>query len=267
LPSNANSHLRLIANRPGLWFSAFRKFSFPPGNRCPLSGARSVFSTQQGTTSIGLAFNSAGTLYAAARDSNNIVQYTPAGVESTFVSVSDPYGVAVNAAGDVFTGADFGGQIMEYTPGGTGSVFASGTNVFSLAFNSAGDLFEGDQDGAIYEYAPNGMRTQIATGLELVGGITFDPAGDLFAADWLGQIVEITPGGTSSIFATFSTSTLPTGLVYDDSSGDLYMSEVANGISQPGQQAVEEFSPSGVENPRPRCLNPPAYFCSAAGLR
>jgi len=26
------------------------------------------------------------------------------------------------------------------------------------------------------------------------------------------------------------------------------MSEVANGISQPGQQAVEEFSPSGVEN-------------------
>jgi sugar lactone lactonase YvrE len=219
-----------------------------PSTQYSLSGAQSVFSTQTGTTDIGLAFNSSGTLYAATRDSNAILQYLPSGVESTFASVSDPYGVAVDVAGNVFTGANFGEEIMEYSPSGAGSVFATGTDVFSLAFNGSGDLFEGTQSGSIYEFAPNGTSTLIDSGLELAAGMAFDEAGNLYVADWLGQIIKIAPNGTTSVFATFSTATLPTGLVYDDSTGNLYMSEVANGESLPGQQAIFEFSPSGVES-------------------
>jgi hypothetical protein len=195
-------------------------------------------------------------LFAAVRDSSEIIEYNAAGLESTFVSVANPVGIAVNAAGDVFTGVNFGQTIEEYTPAGVGSVFATPTDGdFSLAIDSNGDLFLGDQGGNIYEYAPNGTRTTIATGLgntasglTPVDGLAFDAAGDLFAADWGGEIYEFTPNGTKSTFATFSTSTLPTGLTYDYATGNLYMSEVANGFSECCQQTIQEFSSAGVQS-------------------
>ena len=210
------------------------------------AGAKGTFSTQQvGTTVLGAAFNSSGDLFTASRDSNAIVEYSPSGVASTFATPTSPYGLAINAAGDVFTAVN-ASTITEYTPGGAASVFATAANaVYSLDFNSAGDLFAGEV-GQIVEYAPNGTATTFATGVGLIFGIAWDASGNLYAASWNSAIYKFTPGGTESVFASFSTNYLPTGLVYDNSTGDFYMSEVEEGISQPGQQFVAQFTSSGA---------------------
>ena len=209
------------------------------------TGVRSVFSTQVGFSDIGAAFNSSGTLFAAARDSGAIDEYSPTGVESVFASVASPYGLAVNSAGDVFTGASFGLNIIEFTPSGTASVFATGQQVYSLAFDSHGDLFEGS-NGTIDEFAPNGTETTFATGTGAVFGLTFDGTGNLYAGSWNNEILKFTPGGTESVFASFSTNYLPTGLAYDYGSGNIFMSEVQSGESLAGQQSIFEFTPAGA---------------------
>jgi sugar lactone lactonase YvrE len=217
------------------------------------AGVRSVFSNSQGQSDIGLAVDSSGDVFAADRDSNEILKYSPGGTASVFATPTDPYGIAVDSSGNVYAGTQFGSTITKYTPAGVGTVFATGTGVFALTFDASGDLFDGEQNGNIYEYAPNGTRTLFGSvpangtgGSAFVGGLAFDPSGNLYVADWNSQIVKFAPNGTSTVFANFSTSTLPTGLVYDNSTGDLYMTEVANGVSQPGQQAVDVFSPSGA---------------------
>lgn len=214
------------------------------------AGTRSTFSNTPGTTAIGMAFNSSGTLYAAARDSNAVLKYTPAGVESTFFSVSSPYGLAVDSAGNVYTGANFGSSIIKITPGGSSSTFATGTGVDSLAFDASGNLFEADSSGKIYEYAPDGTRTVFASSVpNSTFGLTFDSSGDLYASNWNGQILEFTPGGTQSVFATYNaTFDLITGLTYDSATGNLYAIEVANGVSSCCNQQVWAFSPAGVQS-------------------
>ena len=89
------------------------------------SGLASVFLNAADFATIGIAFNSAGALYAAERETNAIYAYTPSGVQGSFASVSSPYGVAVDSSGDVYTGAVGGGEIMKCTPEGAGSVFAA----------------------------------------------------------------------------------------------------------------------------------------------
>jgi sugar lactone lactonase YvrE len=215
------------------------------------AGVRSTFSTNAGLTAIGMAFDSAGTLYAAARDSNAILKYTPAGVESTFASVTSPYGLAVDSSGNVYTGANSGSTINEYSPAGAVSTFSTnGDSVQSLVFDSQGNLFEGAGSGSIFEFAPNGTRTTFATGLNGTSfGMTFDGSGNLYVSEWSGDILKFAPNGTRSTFATFSTSTfLPTGLVYDYATTSLYMTEVFNGTSICCNQRIERFNAAGVES-------------------
>ena len=212
------------------------------------NGTPSVFSNQPGSTVIGMAFDSSGNLYGSARDNSAIFEWSPLGVRSTFASVPNPYGMALDAFGNVYVGANFGNQINKYSPGGSLlGVFATGTNVQSLAFDGHGNLFEGDGSGNIYEYAPNGTRTTFASGLSgTLFGLAFDNAGNLYASDWNNEINKFTPGGTRSIFGTYPTGELASGLAYDTSTGTLYMAEVANGVSNPGQQKVYAFDSNGT---------------------
>jgi sugar lactone lactonase YvrE len=214
------------------------------------NGTPSVFSNQPGSTVIGMAFNSSGTLYAAARDSSAIYAYSPGGVRTTFATPSNPVGLAIDALGDIFTTTQFGGgQILEYTPQGASSVFANSANAASMAFDGSGNLYTGSLNGAgtITKYAPNGSSSVFATvSGSAVFGLAFDGAGNLYATDWSGEISKITPGGQVSVFATFSSQMLATGLVYDTATSNLYMIEVANGVSNCCTQQVLQFTPSGA---------------------
>ena len=66
-------------------------------------------------------------LFETDLHSGNIYEYTPGGARSTFASgLDEPYGLAFNSAGDLFAAAWGSGNITEITPGGVQSTFASG---------------------------------------------------------------------------------------------------------------------------------------------
>jgi hypothetical protein len=146
---------------------------------------------------------------------STIFEFTPGGTRSTFgSSPGQSFGLAFNSAGDLFAADATDSTIFEYTPGGTRTTFASGVGAstgsgpIGLAFNSAGNLFvsvtNGISGGEILEFTPGGTEsTFAATGLDLPRGLAFDSAGNLFVAELgNGTISEFTPGGVESTFAT-----------------------------------------------------------------
>jgi glucose/arabinose dehydrogenase len=75
------------------------------------------------------------------------------------------------------------GSILEFTPSGAQSTFVSGNPnpvIAGLAFSSAGDLFVTvPGNGDVYKFAPNGGQSIFATGLNNPDGTAFDKSGDL----------------------------------------------------------------------------------------
>ena len=153
------------------------------------SGTRSVFGSLPGQ-GFGLAFNSAGNLFAVDAASQTIFEYTPGGTRTTFIGPAafgpeSPAGqLAFDSAGNLFVStitSDFTmGSILEFTPGGTESTFATGLrSPRGVAFDSAGNLFVTENvpnNGDILEFTPGGIETVFANGLSNPQYLTFGPA-------------------------------------------------------------------------------------------
>ena len=73
---------------------------------------------------MGLAFDSAGNLYAANRGNNTIEKFTPGGTASVFArtGLSAPYGLAFDSAGNLYAANEGNSTIKKFTPGGVGSI-------------------------------------------------------------------------------------------------------------------------------------------------
>jgi DNA-binding beta-propeller fold protein YncE len=162
-------------------------FKFTP------DGERIVFGSVPGTTgdnepqpSWGLAFDTAGNLYAADGGAQTIYKFAPNGARTLFVGPGafDPSVYPVGLAFDSY-----------------GNLFVS-TNALSN--------FSGND--TILEFNPQGMKIRtFATGLSFPRGLAFDSSGNLFVAEVnqpeLGQpgdILKFYPDGTHTIFASFS---------------------------------------------------------------
>ena len=95
-----------------------------------------------------------------------IDEIMPGGGTNLFATgLSFPNGIAINKAGDVFVSSQTSGTILEYTPGGVQSTFITlpTTQVNGLTFNGAGDLFAAASSGAIYEITPGGAESTYAS--------------------------------------------------------------------------------------------------------
>jgi DNA-binding beta-propeller fold protein YncE len=92
---------------------------FTPG------GVGSVFASDGLNEPTGLAFDSAGNLYAANVGDDTIEKFTPDGVGSVFANsgVAFPEALAFDSAGNLYV-ANLA-TIAKFTPAGVGSVFAS----------------------------------------------------------------------------------------------------------------------------------------------
>jgi hypothetical protein len=148
-----------------------------------------------------LACDSSGNVYAS--DGRQIVEITPGGTQTTFATGLNLFrGLAFNTAGDLFAAQAGSSNIVEITPGGTQTIFASGiTTPQGLAFDSAGDLFASEgATGNIIEITSSGMESTFASGLYDPHQLAFNDAGDLFVSATNG-VVEIAPNGTESLFA------------------------------------------------------------------
>jgi len=146
-----------------------------------------------------------------------IYKFAPDGSPTVFrTTPGQSFGIAFDSAGNLYA-ADAGDQtVYKFTPGGTRTVFAgpsafaNGTFPVGLAFDSAGNLFvstEGDPgNDTILEFTPSGMESTFATGLTQPRGLAFDAASNLFVAETLaapdGDILEFTTGGAEIVFAS-----------------------------------------------------------------
>jgi sugar lactone lactonase YvrE len=132
-----------------------------------------------------------------------IYEFTPGGVQSAFGSMpGQGFGLAFDSAGNLFA-ADGGSQnvnptVYKFTPDGTRSVFVDPSafppneGPIGLAFDRFGNLFvsAGNRLGhsLILKYAPDGTESTFATNLNSVRGLAFNNAGIPFLADVIGGI-------------------------------------------------------------------------------
>jgi len=167
----------------------------------------------------GLAFNSAGTLFASITTSvyNGVVSFNSDGttnaIGKSFLSPKST-ALAFDSTGNLFAGSYAGGNRELFSNGsslyfsksfvGTGSY--NGVN--GLAFNSAGTLFASITT-SVYsglvsfnaDYSTNAITT---SGLPLPNSPTalaFDSNGNLFIGSAGGGIKKMTPDGTVSYFS------------------------------------------------------------------
>ncbi|PYJ67333.1 MAG: hypothetical protein DME76_15540 [Verrucomicrobia bacterium] len=150
---------------------------------------------------------------------STIFKFTPDGERIVFGSVpSGGSGVAFDSAGNLFAADADDQTIYKFAPDGTRTVFA-GPSAFGdsapsgLAFDSAGNLFvstESDEpvgNDTILEFTPIGAESTFATGLSTPRGLAFDSSGNLFVVEHLhipdGDILKFPPGGgPPTAFAT-----------------------------------------------------------------
>ena len=133
-----------------------------------------------GSTLTGLAVDSQGTIYAAARTQNNssIVKITAAGVASLLpltngVTISNPQGVAVDAMGNIYIVDTSNKRIVKVTTAGA-------TSTLSLS----------------------GLSNPSSLGSTLFG-VTADPSGNLYIPDWTNnRIVFVNVSGSDLTFAS-----------------------------------------------------------------
>jgi hypothetical protein len=180
-------------------------------------GSRTVFADTSPYELEGLAFDSAGNLYASLYDftTNIIKKFTPAGVGTVFANLDPPGSIAIDPTGNVYV--TIGGQaaIEKFTPDGVGSIFAVGSynslfgGISDLACDSAGNLYASTYNGngvggdRIVKFAPSGDASSFAElGSNEAYGLAVDSAGNLYAA--INGIEKFTPDGVGTVFSTFA---------------------------------------------------------------
>jgi hypothetical protein len=157
----------------------------------------------------GLAIDSAGDVYCASQDSNQIVKITPAGALSivagsgsigtptpgpaTESNLDYPYAVAVDRSGNLYIADTDNYRIEKVTPSGTLSVIAGdGTDArpvagpatssplyspSTIAVNAAGDVYVGLESSQVVKITPSGTLSIVAgTSAGTYGSVTPGPA-------------------------------------------------------------------------------------------
>jgi hypothetical protein len=143
-------------------------------------GVQSTFGTVPGQ-GFGLAFDSAGNLFAADLVDATIYKFAPDGTRTIFVDASGfppdtgPIGLAFDGFGNLFVST--GALVLKFTPDGVGSTFAMDLdNARGLAFRSSGNLFVADLTaGEILKFTPDGNQTVFASGIATPEFLAFQP--------------------------------------------------------------------------------------------
>jgi len=146
--------------------------------------------------SLGLAFDSAGNLYAAADGAQTIYKFAPNGSRTPFVGPNAfapgayPSGLTFDSSGNLFVSTECfapffcepgSDTILKFTPDGMESTFATGlTTPRGMAFDSSGNLFVAEAnpipDGDIREFTHEGVELPVfASGFGRPEFLTFGP--------------------------------------------------------------------------------------------
>ena len=195
----------------------------------------------------GLAFDSAGNLYAADSGDGTVDKVTPAGTVSTYASgFNDPVAVAVDSAGNLYVADSGDGTVDRVTPAGVKSTFASGLNrPVALTFDPAGNLYVATKgDESVTQVTPGDVASTYATGFGDPLALAFN-AGNLYVANFEGDSVSrVAPGATTGGTIFVSGLIGPEGLAFD-AAGDLFVANLAGTVSEvpPAGGTATTFAP------------------------
>lgn len=142
--------------------------------------------------------------------------------------LNNPAGIATDAAGNVYVADEHGNQVLKYTPAGVQSVLASPVGGYQLpngvAVDSDNNIYVStnrfDQH-TVFKVTPANVVTEVAPGL-ISGpvGVAVDGNNNLYVADFnVSTIRKITPAGVASVFTT--QVEFPVALTVDGS-GNVY---------------------------------------------
>jgi streptogramin lyase len=190
----------------------------------------------------GVAADTAGNVYVADFDNNEIRKITPTGVVTTLAgsttpgsadgtgasaSFDGPSSVAVGASGNIYATDSHNNEIREITPAGVVTTLAGSTTTSGSA---------------------DGIGT--AASFNFPTGISADSAGNLYAADATGEIRKITPTAVVTTVAGTGTTygdmngvgsaarfKYPTGVAVD-SAGNVYVADTYN-------NQIRKITPAG----------------------
>ena len=204
-------------------------------------------------------------VFASVNGPGSILQYTPAGKQSTFFTgLVRPRGMAFDRTGNLYVATNpiaTQATILLLTPGGGETTLgAADPNFFieGLATDSQGNVFAAANDQTdpnlactIYKFTPAGLRSTFGSIPGEAFGLAFDAAGNLYIGDSIFQFIyKFAPNGTQSVFvgpSAFSSTQSPIGLAFDKS-GNLYVStEDGNGDNLPGD-AILKFTLNATES-------------------
>ncbi len=188
----------------------------------------------------GLAVDGAGDLFIADNNQNEVVEVTPAGVQTEMdFGLTAQLGVAVDGAGDLFV-SDFNTGVVEAPAGCTSNactsvVYTPATGFYpvGLAVDAAGDLYV-----AVFTHTPSTApgqvvkipagctnslcQTTVGTGWSQPEAVAVDAAGDVFVADELPQVVEV-PAGCAQSTCQITISGIYAYGVAVDGAGNVYI--------------------------------------------
>jgi sugar lactone lactonase YvrE len=225
------------------------------------NGAMSSFANNGYHYPSGLAFDSAGNLYASSYYGDQIKVFSPSGASGVFTSLDDGgEGLAFDQAGNLYLANALDNTIVKFAPNGTRSIFADAGDGLNgptgLAFDGAGNLYVGSfYNNSIIKFTPGGAASVFAnTGLNGPMGMAFDSTGNLYVANlYSAQVLKFTPAGLGSNFGAGQYSlTYPEGVAFD-SAGNLYVtSEYFN--------TIVKFTPRGVGSVFANGLNEPSFI-------
>jgi type II secretory pathway pseudopilin PulG len=188
----------------------------------------------------GIAVDSAGNIYTANIDSNNVSKITPAGVSTILGTTGDfPVAITVDSAGNVYTVNTGSQNVSKITPAGTSTILATTTGSPSaIAVDSAGNIYTANTGSSnVSKITPSGVSSILGTTGTRPRAITVDSAGNVYTANTdSSNVSKITPAGVSTILG--STDFSPWGIAVD-SAGNVY-------TTHPGPNSVSKITPAGV---------------------
>jgi len=171
----------------------------------------------------GITIDSAGNIYTANINSNNVSKITPDGISSILGTTGlFPAGITIDSAGNIYTANNASNNVSKITPDGISSILGTtGRFPSGITIDSAGNIYTVNFGfNNVSKITPAGTSSILGTTGVGPIGITIDSAGNIYTANIdSNNVSKITPDGISSIFGT--TGAGPNAITID-SAGNIY---------------------------------------------
>jgi DNA-binding beta-propeller fold protein YncE len=192
-------------------------------------------------------------LYVTAGSINTVTKITPAGVVTTFATISAWAGgnLVIDNQDNLYAGCS-DGVINKVTPAGVVTVFYTlATPAIRMTIDAANNLYTTRGSSTIiYKITPTGTLTTFCdTGGTFPYGLLFDPAsGNVYVSKTAdNQVLKINSSGT--ITNTYNVGTNPRSIIMD-SDGNVFVSNYNSGtISKIATTGAVTVFATGLSNP------------------